>query len=162
MKILKPDSFVLERIKVQPVTNADLERAQKEIEDMKPIPIPVSSIQSVDELEPGWFVQTADRFLRIVLPLKYAKPIFNLKDIHKSRYFFVKVKHEIPGYVVSIPYETTFPRYMCNKTFDIVKIFKCTFLHLEDICKNNDTFVKWYVENVKNIFKDYPDCLKYI
>ena len=35
MKILKTTGFVSERIQVQPITNAELEKVQKEIEDIK-------------------------------------------------------------------------------------------------------------------------------
>ena len=38
MKILKTTDFVSERIKVQPVTNAELEKAQTEFEESKKIP----------------------------------------------------------------------------------------------------------------------------
>ena len=62
MKILKTDSFVSERIKVKPITNAELDKAQKEFENstLKELPLEyetifvVGNVLTIKSLENVW------------------------------------------------------------------------------------------------------------
>ena len=164
MKIFNADDFIAERVKLEPITNVELENAQKrwELEKSKPVQIPLSSIKSIDDLQPGWFVVTNDHYVRIVLPLEYAVHIFNISTSNKNKYFLVKVRHNIAGYIEGKSYKNTFPHYeFDDDTFDIIKIFKYTVPDLEDKCKYRQRFEPWYTENVWKLFKDDPDYLTY-
>jgi len=152
MKVLNTYDFVSERIKIRPVTNAELEEFKKS-SNYIPIKVNLSTLKSVDDLQFGWLLRTADGYIRVVLTAEYTINV--VKSIYSIDYkwCFVKVSKEgIPGFLPSDSYDSTFPKYhksfAYNTMFDITAVYKYTIGNLKNICKNEKSFVDWYISNI--------------
>jgi len=153
MKVLNTYDFVSERMKIRPVTNAEWDKVKEDIKSITPVKLDLSTIKSVDDLQLGWLLRTADDYIRVVLTEEYAKNVVELNDHIDRKWCFVKVaENGIAGFLSSDLYASTFPKYYkrfsYNTIFDITAVYKYTIGNLESICKNEKSFADWYISNI--------------
>ena len=161
MKVLNTNQFIVERVKVQPVTNVQLDKAKQDI--MKPVEININSVDISVFDEFGYVLRTKNKTDYITLG-NINKPSY-LKSF--IRYLFEKdciaisygidefYNKEIVGHISKDNYETDsngyesfFPKTCCKALScdNIVKVFKLYTLTLDDI----KTF-----DALKNTYKKY-------
>ena len=159
MRILKTDNYISERIKVQPVTNAELDKLQNEMKDPSPRLMPLSNFLTVQMFEPGWIVFISDNEHqnlsepRIVVPVYYAEEMFKC-SLAPNKFIFVRViEEEDVVYIQGKMFDRTFPK-SSNGRFTIDKVYKWHIPDLENICRSKILFKEWY--NKQN----FDDLLK--
>jgi len=164
MKILSMHNFVSERMKFKPVTNAEMEHIKKEIETNKPCPVSLSSMKSIDDMQPGWIIFITDHHAnvkqslpRIAVPNKYVENIFGYAVEYPyifARTIFSSISsNKTVVYIQSSVFHDNFP-YSTTNRYYIDRIYRWHVPNLQSICKSKNDFIDWY-DSI-----DFDDLLK--
>ena len=117
MKILRANDFISERIKLQPITNAELDRAKKEINAFRIIDNP-----KFDDIKPGMAA-----LCEIVIPSHSFTTTYIVFDSTQLPPFLMEVvnkKYQYDGNLLLIKYDT------------LGLTFAVAYLSLDDFRKN--------------------------
>ena len=154
MKILDTNQFISERIKVQPITNAELDKAKNEFE-APPQLVSFSSIKSINDIKPGWLVAMHrcddgyDRFVAVCVPYEFAPTA--IKNYAKAHYDVQNVFIHIDitnnnqvAFFADTDFKDTFP-YTEFRHYVIDGIYKYCIPNLENIFSGGyENFKDWY------------------